>query len=158
MILVGSNPRLTLVRIAVVVGLAWFVFGQVLRPIRVAGVSMEPTYRLNAVNFINRWAYRDSSPQRGDVVGVRMAGESILYLKRVVGLPGERIAFERGQLLVDGQPIQEPYVRHRAPWNEAELQLAHDEYFLVGDNRGMPARDHTHGAFARHRIVGRILF
>lgn len=154
---VGSNPRVTLVRVVVVVGLAWFVFGNVLRPIRVAGISMEPTYRLNSVNLVNRWAYRRSPPARGDVVAVRMAGESILYLKRIVGLPGERIAFERGLLLVDGQPLPEPYVRNRAPWNEAALQLGPDEYFLVGDNRGMAARDHTHGAFARGRIVGRIL-
>ncbi len=156
--LVGRNPRLTLVRIAIITGVAWFVFGNVLRPIRVAGVSMEPTYRLHAINFVNRWAYRSSTPRRGDVVAVRMAGESILYLKRIVGLPGERVAFDRGQLLVDGRPVAEPYVKHRAPWNESELALGPDEYFLVGDNRSMPARDHTHGAFAAQRIVGRILW
>ena len=74
------------------------------------------------------------------------------------GLPGERVAFERGQLLVDGRPLAEPYVKERAPWNEAELELGPDEYFLVGDNRGMAPRDHTHGAFQRERIVGKILW
>ena len=147
-----------MVRIAVTAGLAWVVFGHVLRPIRVSGISMEPAYRLNSVNFVNRIAYRVASPNRGEVVAVRMAGESVLYLKRVVGLPGETVAFERGQLLVDGKALREPYVKNRAPWNEAELHLGPDEYFLVGDNRGMSARDHTHGAFPRERIVGRILW
>ena len=155
---VGSNPKVTLVRIVVLVGVTWLVFGNVLRFVRVSGISMEPTYRSNAVNVVNRWAYRRSEPRRGDVVAVRTTGESILYLKRVVGLPGERVAFERGQLLVDGRPLAEPYVKERAPWNEAELELGPDEYFLVGDNRGMAPRDHTHGAFQRERIVGKILW
>lgn len=156
--LVGRNPRVTAVRTVVWIGLAWFVFGQVLRPMRVAGISMEPAYRLNAVNFVNRWAYRWREPGRGDVVAVRMAGESVLYLKRIIGMPGERIRFEKGQVLIDGEPLDEPYVKNRAPWNEDELLLGSDEYFLVGDNRGMSARDHTHGAFKRERIVGRALW
>lgn len=155
---IGSNPKVTLVRIVVLVGLAWMVFGNVLRFVRVSGISMEPTYRSNSVHLVNRWSYRRSEPRRGDVVAVRTTGESILYLKRVVGLPGERVAFERGQLLVDGRPFAEPYVKERAPWNEAELELGPDEYFLVGDNRGMAPRDHTHGAFPRGRIMGKILW
>jgi signal peptidase I len=157
-LVIGRNPKFTLVRIVVVAGLVWLVFGNILRPVRVSGVSMEPTYRSNAINLVNRWAYRSSEPGRGDVVAVRTTGESILYLKRVVGLPGERVAFERGTLLVNGRPFAEPYVKQRSPWNEAELELGPDEYFLVGDNRSMPARDHTHGAFRRERIVGRILW
>lgn len=154
---VGRNPRFTAVRVVVYVVLAWAVFGHLLRPMRVAGVSMEPTYRLGQVNFINKLAYLRSGPGRGDVVGIRMAGESVLFLKRVVGLPGERIRFERGQLYVNDEPLREDYVKHRAPWTEPELQLGPDEYFLVGDNRGMRSRDHEHGAVRRSKIVGRIL-
>lgn len=156
-VLVGRNPRVTVVRIAVTGLLAWFVFGQVLRPIRVAGPSMEPTYRFGQVNFINRWSFKFSPPARGDVVGIRMAGESVLYMKRIIALPGERIRFVRGKVYINDEPLDEPYVRSPAPWNEAEMQLGPDEYFLVGDNRTMPARDHTHGAFRRSDLVGRVL-
>ena len=156
-ILVGRNPRLTLVRILVTGLLAWFVFGEVLRPMRVAGPSMEPAYKLGQINFLNRWSFKFSPPARGDVVGVRMTGESVVYLKRIIGLPGERIRFVRGQLYVNDEPFSEPYVHNPAPWNEAELQLGAEEYFLVGDNRTMPARDHTHGAFVRSKLIGRVL-
>ncbi len=156
-LLVGSNIRVTLIRAGVLAMLSWGIFGYVLRPVRVAGISMEPTYRLQQVNFVNRWSFRFREPGRGDVVGVRMAGESVLYLKRIIGLPGERVRFVRGQVYINDEPLDEPYVKHRAPWNEAELELGPDEYFLVGDNRGMAARDHTHGAFSRGRLVGKVL-
>lgn len=154
---IGRSPRLTLIRIVFYVVLAWGVFGYVLRPMRVAGISMEPAYKLNRVNFINRWSYRSKEPQRGDVVAVRMAGESVLFLKRIIGLPGERIRFQRGQVYVNDEPLEESYVKYRAPWNEAEIELGSDEYFLVGDNRGMASRDHDHGAVRRSKIVGKVL-
>lgn len=154
---VGRSPRFTVVRILVYVVLAWVVFGYILRPMRVAGISMEPTYRLNQVNFINRWSYLRREPQRGDVVAVRMAGESVLYLKRIIGMPGERVRFHRGQVLINDEPLTENYVKNRAPWNEPELELRSDEYFLVGDNRGMPATHHDHGAVRRSKIVGKVL-
>jgi signal peptidase I len=156
-VLVGRNPRFTVVRIAVTVLLAWLVFGEILRPIKVAGPSMEPTYRFGQINFVNRWSFKFHPPARGDVVGVRMAGESVIYLKRIVGLPGERIRFRRGKVYINDEPLDEPYVRNPAPWNEAEMQLGPDEYFIVGDNRTMPARDHTHGAFRRSDLIGRVL-
>jgi signal peptidase I len=154
---IGRSPRFTVIRILCYVVLAWGVFGYVLRPMRVAGISMEPTYKLNQVNFINRWSYRSSEPQRGDVVAVRMAGESVLYLKRIIGLPGERVVFHRGQVFINGEELPEPYVKNRAPWNDPEMELGPDEYFLVGDNRGMAARDHDHGAVRRSKIVGKVL-
>ncbi len=157
-ILVGRNPRFTGVRVGVTVLLAWLVFGEILRPIRVAGPSMEPTYRFGQVNFINRWSFKFRPPSRGDVVGVRMAGESVIYLKRIVALPGERIRFRRGKIHINDEPLDEPYLRNPAPWNEAEMQLGPDEFFIVGDNRTMSARDHTHGAFRRSDLIGRVLF
>jgi signal peptidase I len=154
---IGRSPRRTAVRIAVYVVVAWGVFGYVLRPMRVAGISMEPTYKLNQVNFINRWSYLKREPQRGDVVAVRMAGESVLYLKRIIGLPGERVRIRQGQVYIDDEPLREEYVKNRAPWNESEMELGPDEYFLVGDNRGMALRDHEHGAVRRSKIVGKVL-
>jgi signal peptidase I len=153
----GRNPRVTLIRAVVWALAAWLVFGFVLRPVKVDGISMEPTYRGGQINLLNRWSFKFSPPARGDVVGVKTTGESILYLKRIVGLPGERIRFERGRIYINDEPLEEPYLRNPAPWNEAELLLGPDEYFLVGDNRTMPARNHTHGAFLRSKLVGRVL-
>ena len=54
---------------------------------------MLPTYRSNRVNFVNRLSYRFHEPRRGDVVAIRLSGFSVMFMKRIIGLPGESVAF-----------------------------------------------------------------
>jgi signal peptidase I len=109
--------------------------------------------------FVNRLAYVfDRSPRRGDVVAIRLAGPNVLYIKRVVALPHERVAIDAGRLHVDGQPIDEPYVLYRAAWNYQEVQLGDGEYFVIGDNRGMRQELHDFGRVTRERIRGKVVF
>jgi len=70
---------------------AVLVFGWMLVPLRLSGISMLPTYQDGALNFANRTAYWISEPARGDVVAIRMAGPHAFYVKRIIGMPGERI-------------------------------------------------------------------
>jgi signal peptidase I len=79
-------------------------------------------------------------------------------VKRVIALPGERVRIDDGTVFVNGQPLPEPYVERRQPWNVEEITLAGDEYFVIGDNRGMRARDHMFGAVSRKRLYGRLIF
>jgi len=72
-----------------------------------------------------------------------------------VGLPGETVEFRQGQLFINGQALDEPYVRTPCHWNEPPQQLRADEFYVVGDNRSMLARDHEHGVMARHLIMGK---
>jgi signal peptidase I len=118
---------------------------------------MLPSYKDGRVNFINRLAYRNHPPQRGDVVGVRFAGPSVMLLKRVVGLPGERIGFSTGHVTVNGKSLDEPYPLWPSNWEREPVELAPDEYFVVGDNRTMPMRDHTFGIAKRERILGKLM-
>ena len=134
------------------------VFKWVLIPIRTEGPSMLPTYGSGALNLVNRFAYWRRPPARGDVVAIRLAGPSILYIKRIVGLPGERLAIVDGSVEVDGVPLSEPYVRLRRAWNVPKVTLAPQEYFVIGDNRGMRAADHDFGRVDRSRIVGKVVF
>ena len=160
---IGRRPKRTLLRLAVLVVASVVVFKFVLLPIRVTGLSMEPSFHNRAVNFINRLAYMSEPPQRGDVVGIRMSTNmdgplQVMLLKRLVGLPGETIAFSGGQLLVNGEPQEEPYLKLRSNWNERGRRLGSNEYFFVGDNRSMPPEQHEHGVAYRSQIVGRVLF
>lgn len=160
-VLIGRRPTRTLIRLAVLIIGTWVLFTFVLsRPVRVTGISMQPTYMNGQINFINRLAYLRHEPVRGDVVGVhfkRTEGTSFLYLKRIVALPGETLAFENGRLYVNGELIPEPYVKSACDWNMSPRKLGYDEYYVVGDNRGMPQEDHDQGAVSRRQIVGRIL-
>ena len=158
-LLVGRRPKRTAVRLVVLATLSFVIFKWVLLPVRIQGVSMEPNYHDGRVNFVNRLAYLWSAPQRGDVVAIRMAGVHVMFLKRLVGLPGERIAIRNGVILVNGKPLAEPYViRPRAPWEEKEIRLNARQFFYVGDNREMPGEAHRHGAVDADRIVGKVLF
>jgi signal peptidase I len=159
---VGRNPKTTLIRMVVLAAVCVVVFKYILLPVRVTGISMEPTYHDHSVNLINSLAYLRHEPQRGDVVGIRLTpgGEGsstprVMYLKRIVGLPGETIAFINGRVIVEGTALDERYEKWRCDWNCPPVTLGPTEYFVVGDNRTMPRRDHVFGRVQRSRIVGR---
>jgi signal peptidase I len=154
----GRHPRRTAVRVLVLAGVSFITFKWVLIPIRTQGVSMLPTYQSGTFNLVNRLSYVGTSPRRGDVVAIRLAGPNVVYVKRIVGLPGERVAVSEGQLRINGEAVLEPYVRHRRPWDVAEVTLGPDEYFVMGDNRGMSAGDHDFGRVESDRILGRVVF
>jgi signal peptidase I len=157
-VLIGRNPKRTLARIVVLVVVCLVVFKFVLQPIRVDGGSMLPTYKENGVNFVNRLAYLFHQPRRGDVVAVRLlAGGHVMYMKRVVGLPGETIAFHEGRVYINDRPLNEPYVKLPCYWEHEPLQIGPDQYYVVGDNRAMLWAEHTQGRAARDCIVGKVL-
>jgi signal peptidase I len=156
-LLIGRNPKRTMVRVVVLICSCFIIFKFILLPIRVEGVSMLPTYRSNGVNFVNLLAYRYHEPRRGDVVAIRLAGPSVMYMKRIIALPGESLAFHQGQAYINGKPLQEPYVKFPCFWEDEPGQLGPTEYYVVGDNRSMPQVDHYQGKADRDRIVGKVL-
>jgi signal peptidase I len=157
-IVFGRDPRRTLVRVLVLASLSFIIFRWVLLPIRAEGISMQPTYQSGSLNLVNRLAYSREKPARGDIIGIKLAGPHVLYVKRIIGLPGERLSIAKGQVYVNGTPLEEPYVRNRWPWDVPEVTLTSREYFVIGDNRGMRAADHDHGRVDVSRIVGRVVF
>jgi signal peptidase I len=154
-VMIGRNPKATLVRVAVLVMTCFIVFKFVLLHIRVEGISMLPTYPDHSKHFVNRLAYLWHEPQRGDVVGIRLAGPHVMYMKRIIGLPGETVSFVDGRVLINGEVLDEPYEKTACDWNRAPVKLGPDEYFVVGDNRTMPEENHVFGKVERSRIVGK---
>lgn len=154
----GARPRRTLVRAALLLAAAAVVFGVVLKPVRTAGVSMLPTHRDGELLFYAALAYRSTGPARGDVVAIRFAGPSVVLVKRVVGLPGERVQIARGVVSIDGSPLHEPYVAARQPWDADTVDVGDDEYFVIGDNRAMPMSHHDFGRVHRARVLGRVVW
>jgi signal peptidase I len=158
-LLFGRHPRRTLLRVVLLVAGAAVVFGWVLLPVRAEGISMEPTFEPGSLHLVNRLAYRGRRPARGDIVAIRLAGPHVVYVKRVVGLPGERLRITGGQVFIDGRALAEPYVRRRNPsWALPETTLGPDEYFVVGDNRAMRIELHDLGVARFRRIVGRVVY
>ena len=156
----GRSPKRALYRAAAFGLLTGVICIYVVRPCRVKGRSMEPTFMDGKFNAITLLSYRNEAPQRGDIVAARMNSLDTrnFYLKRILGLPGERIAFEQGTLIIDGAPVPEPYVVHTGTWTTPPLQLGDDEFYIIGDNRGMAYELHLGGAIHRKHLVGGLLF
>jgi len=160
---VGRRPKTTLVRALVLAAICIVLFKFILLPVRVSGVSMAPTYRDHSVNFINALSYLRNEPQRGDVVGIRLtpggfgSTPRVMYLKRIVGLPGKTVSFSDGHVIINGKSLDEPYEKAACNWNIPPDVLGPTQYYVVGDNRTMPAINHSFGKVERSRIVGKVV-
>ena len=120
---------------------------------------MLPTYASGKLTLVNRMAYLGHTPRRGDIVAIRLAGPRVVYIKRIVGLPGERVAVKDGQVYINGMPLAEPYVRHQRAWDADEVTVGNNEYFVAGDNRSMTEYGATdYGRVESDRILGRLVF
>jgi signal peptidase I len=156
-LLIGPHPRRTVLRAAALIVAAYILFGHVLIPVRGEGPSMQPTVRNGQLVFVNRAAYWRSDPSRGDIVAISLAGRRVLYVKRIVGMPGDRVRIAAGTVYVNDAALDEPYVERRRRWNVPETRLADDEYLMIGDNRSMPMWQHDFGKARRERIVGQVV-
>ena len=120
---------------------------------------MAPTLRHGDYVLVRACEAFARAPQRGDVVVVAMAEGS--HVKRIVGLPGERVVFTGGMLLIDGDRLMEPYLRGLPPYlglEDAEFSLAKDEYFVMGDNRPHSTDSRHGGPVSRSSIEGRTVW
>lgn len=131
----------------------------------VVGDSMEPILSNGQEILMNRVIYRLSSPKRGDVIVFLPNGNenSHYYVKRVVGLPGETIQIQEGNVYVNGILLEEDESFDKmieAGIAQSELVLATDEFFVLGDNRNSSedSRSGNIGAVKRETIIGKAWF
>jgi signal peptidase I len=166
--LIGRNPKATFVRVVAWAVLVVIGYNLSVVHVRVDGISMLPTCPDKSVHWVNRLAYVFHEPQRGDVVAIRffppdgsisrLETPRVMLLKRIIGLPGETVAFASGRVLINGRVLDEPYEndeKFMGDWNVPPVHLAAGEYYVVGDNRSMPEADHTKGVWQRSQIVGK---
>src|SRR5205814_9683087 len=119
------------------------------------GITRCRLYHTGRINRINRLPFHWHPPKRGDVVAVQLDKSRLVLLKRVVGLPGERIAIRTGRVVVDGRTLDEPYAKvSDSPPSQRPIVLGADEYFVIGDNRDISA----YGAVHQHEVIGKVVF
>ena len=162
------------VAVAVVAVLAFQA--EVAKPYRIPSPSMEPTLhcprptpgcqgRFSDRVIANRLVYRFHQPQRGDIVvfdapaAVKKAcptGEGV-FIKRIVGLPGELVSMRAGQVFADGDRLREPYLgaHYRGSESGRWPRVPQGSYFVLGDNRTMSCDSRRWGVVPRGNIVGR---
>ena len=124
---------------------------------RVEGDSMQPTMHPDEYVLIDKLSYMFGQPQRGDIVVFHYPfGTDRDFIKRIIGLPGETVTILSGQVTVNGELLQEPYIA-AAPRYNGTWTAAADEYFVLGDNRNNSSDSHSWGVLQREFLIGRAL-
>lgn len=125
----------------------------------VDGASMEPTLHTHQYVVVDTVGAESHSPQRGDVIVFHYPRDPRLeFVKRIVGLPGEKIAIARGRVWVNDQPLDEPYIREQPRYFWGPAQVPPNSLFVLGDNRNSSSDSHLWGPLPLNYVVGRAWF
>src|SRR6266498_1640337 len=142
-------------------GVSVFVIVFLYQPVKVEGTSMMPGLVDQERIFINKYAYRLGPIERGDVVVFRYPGDSSKnYIKRIVGVPGDRIEIVRGAVMVNGTQLEEPYVpsEFRDQRSMSEITMSANSYFVLGDHRNLSSDSRDFGMAGQGAIFGKAVF
>ena len=125
--------------------------------IRVDGSSMEPTLHSGQLVLVNRLAYKLGEPSHGDIIVFyfpREPGQE--YIKRLIGLPGDQVVVQDGQVQVNGAVLDEPYIA-AAPAYSGQWVVPEGQYFVLGDNRNNSSDSHQWGMVPVDYVIGKAM-
>ena len=133
----------------------------VYQPVKVEGSSMEPGLEDQERIFINKLAYRLETIERGDVVVFRYPRDPRKsFIKRVIGVPGDRVRVSSGHVYLNGHLLDEPYVPEEFLDSKSypETTVRPETYFVLGDHRSMSNDSRDFGLVPRGSIYGKAVF
>jgi signal peptidase I len=149
---------------AIIITLAIFlVVRATLQNFRVDGSSMYPTFHSGEYIIVDRFEYWLHNPQRGDVVVFRAVparepGRD--FIKRIIGVPGDRVDIQNSHVYIDGHTLREPYIAAPPSYTFGPVTVPANEYFVLGDNRNNSYDSSRWTAtpfLARRYIIGKAL-
>jgi signal peptidase I len=175
-----------LIIVAVALAMALVIQALLIKPFRIPSQSMEPTLEVGQRVLVDRVSLRFSEPHIGDIVVFRppagadgntcgvdhgpeqacpepTPGESDMnFIKRVVGEPGDELTVVDGIVHINGEPLDEPYVRGNVACGNCNLSepitIPPDHFFMMGDNRGSSADSRVWGPVPEDSIIGNAFF
>ena len=151
--------KVVVISLAIIIPVRYFL----IKPFYVKGASMEPNFYDHEYLIIDEISYRFADPDRGDSVVFRYPFDrSQYFIKRIIGLPGEKIKVSGGEVLIfnsataEYEVLAEDYLLPAMKTlGEVEVELGADEYYLLGDNRLASLDSRAFGSIKRQDIVGR---
>lgn len=146
---------------------AFIVQWLVVQPNQIRGHSMDPTFADRELIFTEKISYYQREPERGEIIvfkSPRFLYQD--YIKRVIGLPGEKIRLYQGKIYINGQKLDENAYLSDAVFTGPqsylkegrELTVGPDNYFVMGDNRPFSSDSREFGPINRQEIIGRVFF
>lgn len=156
-----SALRAWLKDVLVSLGVSAFFIIFLYQPVKVEGTSMLPGLEDQERIFINKFVYRWEPISRGDIVVFRYPHDpSKSYIKRVIGVPGDRVVIDRGRVYVNGYLLKETYVPAQFVDYRSypEIVVPKDSYFVLGDHRSMSSDSREFGPVDQTFISGKAVF
>jgi signal peptidase I len=134
----------------------FFLVRAVLENYRVEGQSMEPNLETGQYLIVNKVQYHLRPAERGDII-VFIAPKSPdkNFVKRIIGLPGEKVEIRGGEVLINGQVLYEPYIDNRWGYTYGPVTVGPDELFVLGDNRNNSSDSHSWGMLPEANVIGK---
>jgi len=159
----GFHPIVWIRDLAFSVLIAVVLIVFIYQPVKVEGTSMMPALSDQERIFINKFTYRFGigEIERGDMVVFWFPLDpSKSYIKRVIALPGDTVAIDRGAVIVNGRPLTEDYVpqEYRDYQSMPPERIEPDHYFVLGDHRSSSNDSRAWGTVPRKNIYGKAVF
>ncbi len=146
--------------------LVWLIIRPfIAEPFVVSGSSMVPNFHNREYLIIQKLSYRFNDPQRGDVIVFKYPVDPDQYfIKRIIGLPGERVSIQQGRVVIinsehpSGFVLDEPYLPNQnvTLGRPDIVELGQNQYFVLGDNRLQSSDSRVWGALPKSDIVGKV--
>ena len=124
--------------------------------IHVQGDSMLETLHSRDMVYVSELTARIEGYEYGDIVICVYPGADHQCVKRIIGLPGDTIRMEKGTVIRNGEPLDEPYLTHKASYSTEEITLGEGEYYVLGDNRPISHDSHSSDVGPVTEIVGKV--
>jgi signal peptidase I len=145
----------------IAIAISAFIIIFIYQPVKVEGTSMMPSLSDHERIFVNKFVYRLEPIERGDIVVFRYPRDPAQsYIKRVIGVAGDRIRIDGGQVYVNDQPLDEDYVppAYTDAQSLAEMVVPAQCYFVLGDHRNMSRDSRDFGPVNQSFIYGKAVF
>ncbi|MDP8966596.1 MAG: signal peptidase I [Cyanobacteriota bacterium] len=123
--------------------------------------SMLPTLQINDRLIIDKISYNFRNPDRGDIVvfsptdALKAQKFKDAFIKRLIGLPGDKVEVKGGRVYVNDQPLKENYIEEKPNYDFGPVRVPLNQYLVLGDNRNNSYDSHYWGFVPRDRIIGR---
>ncbi len=150
-----KSPVRETIEMFVMALILYILIDAVVARVVVQKISMIPTLDPGEVLLVNKLKYKFSEIERGDIITFHYPLDPQLdYVKRAIGLPGDEVVVEDGQVIVNGQALYEPYIS-AAPDYEGVWEVPDDALFVLGDNRNPSADSHVWGYVPVENVIGK---
>lgn len=143
------------------VGVSAFIIVFLYQPVRVEGTSMLPGLEDQERIFVNKFVYRLEPIARGDVIVFHYPRDpSKSFIKRVIGVAGDHVRIDSGQVMVNGQAIMEDYVPgiYADQRSMGEIVVPENSYFVLGDHRNLSQDSREFGPVTQSYVIGKAVF